>query len=141
MFRCRDKGIPVTGVHEAYCLDALDGKWKGLYHLIANDEWVVAPPELPDWKWQDPPDNMPAAGTIWRHWKGGLYTVIGYTWRWDERETEKTGKFSPILDKPLVVYLSAKTGEAWVRDLDDWHKSVEVGGMKMPRFQHFSGGE
>jgi hypothetical protein len=40
-----------------------------------------------------------------------------------------------------VLYASVQTGDIWVRHLAVWNEEVEVGGMKLPRFRHFSGGE
>ena len=65
--------------------------------------------------------------SIWRHYKGGLYVLLGRT-----------------LGRPHtadVVYASVRTGEVWVRNQAEWKQEVDVGGMKIQRFQHFSGGE
>lgn len=100
----------------------------------------------------------PYRGALYRHYKGGLYTVLGYScW---PLPLDKTDPFAALNEvskwfhaqspscrphkggfDPLVVYLCARTGKTWIRDLSEWHEEVEVGGMKMPRFQHFSGGE
>jgi len=84
----------------------------------------------------------PLRGTIWRHYKGGIYTVLG------RRKNGEVVWFPAAPENAItpptsteVVYLCSRTGKTWVRDLSEWHEEVEVGGMKMPRFQHFSGGE
>jgi len=81
-------------------------------------------------------------GALYRHYKGGLYVVLGYSGGTRNPEVGGPGcRPRRIKPKPMVVYLSVSTGATWVRDLSEWHEEVEVGGMKMPRFQHFSGGE
>jgi len=64
--------------------------------------------------------------SIWRHYKGGLYVLLG--------RTQKYGS-------TYVVYASVRTGEVWVRSQAEWKQEVDVGGMKIQRFQQFSGPE
>lgn len=60
---------------------------------------------------------------IYQHFKGGHYRVIGLS-RHSETET------------PLVVY-QALYGDfgLWVRPLESFDSSVEVGGQVVPRFK------
>ena len=60
----------------------------------------------------------PAAGTRWRHYKGGFYTVITIAKREGSAE-------------PLVVYKAASDGQVWVRPLTEWRGLV---GKDTPRF-------
>ena len=75
----------------------------------------------------NPDAAMPKQFTLWRHYKGGLYVVLGMT-PWQPATANR------------VVYASVQSGAVWVRRRSVWYEEVEVGGMKMPRFQHFSGG-
>lgn len=79
-----------------------------------------------------PTGNEPGKFTLWRHYKGGLYVVLGMTWK-DVPDSE--------VQAESVLYASVQTGDIWVRHLTVWNEEVEVGGMKLPRFRHFSGGE
>ena len=72
--------------------------------------------------------EMPLQFSLWRHYKGGLYVVLGMVWE-------------PEATPDRVVYAGVRHGFIWVRSLKAWREEVEVNGMKMPRFQHFSGGE
>jgi hypothetical protein len=58
---------------------------------------------------------------IYRHYKGGLYAVIGLA-RHSETEEE------------LVVYQSV-SGEWWVRPRAMFFETVEVNGATVPRFE------
>jgi len=95
--------------------------------------------------WARLPAGSPQRGALWRHYKGGLYVVLGYSARpiCLEPHLATPPGCRPLKNTfiPLVVYLSVATGAVWVRDLPEWPEEVEVGGTKMPRFQHFSGGE
>lgn len=64
--------------------------------------------------------------TLYRHYKGGLYTVIA--WGMDE----------PTMT-PVVVYRSEADGSVWVRTRKAWEETVhveDVGGIarRVPRF-------
>ena len=75
-----------------------------------------------------PSPEMPAQFSLWRHYKGGLYVVLGMVWE-------------PEATPDRVVYASVQHGFIWVRSLKAWHEEVDANGLKMHRFQHFSGGE
>mgnify|MGYP003663702434 CR=1 FL=1 len=84
----------------------------------------------------------PRRGSLYRHYKGGLYAVLGYSGGTRNPEVGGPGcRPRRIKPQPMVVYLSVSTGATWVRDLSEWHEEVEVGGTTLPRFQHFSGGD
>lgn len=74
-----------------------------------------------------PSPEMPKQFTLWRHYKGGLYIVLGMSM--EEGQPHR------------VIYASVQYGFIWARLLSAWHELVEVGGATLPRFQHFSGGE
>lgn len=61
----------------------------------------------------------------YRHFKGGLYEVIGVA---TDTETEE----------PVVVYRS-ENGRLWVRSLAMFEETVEVDGWPVPRFAPLSG--
>jgi len=64
----------------------------------------------------------PAAGTIWRHWRGGLYRVICVA----QRECD---------GRMMVVYEPLDGGWAWARDAIQWHMIVtSKAGERVPRF-------
>lgn len=58
---------------------------------------------------------------LYRHFKGGLYEVLG------------NAKDSSDL-KEVVVYKSVKTGEWWTRPLKEFTEHVEKVGYHGPRF-------
>lgn len=66
---------------------------------------------------------IPAPGSIWRHWKGGLYRVVCVAVR------ESDGR-------EMVVYEPADgSGHAWARDSIQWHMEITPkDGDKVPRF-------
>jgi len=72
-----------------------------------------------------PSPEMPEQFTLWLHYKGGIYVVLGMSM--EEGQPHR------------VVYASVRDGFIWVRRLSAWRERVEVGGMKVPRFQHLSG--
>lgn len=63
----------------------------------------------------------PHAGTKWRHYKGGLYEVVG----------------SAVLEStlgPLVLYRPRGEQLVFARTLADWTAEVEVDGTGVRRF-------
>ena len=73
--------------------------------------------------------NTAVSPGLYRHFKGGLYEVIG------------TAKHSETLE-PMVVY-RALYGERglWVRSAAMWNETVERGGKAFPRFTRADDGE
>lgn len=69
------------------------------------------------------PHDAPKPNTVWRHYKGGLYTVHG------------TGLNEDTLE-PMVAYTSAKHGTLWFRTLTNWREQVQIQGAvyAVPRF-------
>jgi hypothetical protein len=61
----------------------------------------------------------------YKHYKGGLYEVIG------------VAKHSETLEE-LVVYRHLDDQSLWVRPLSMFLEEVEVDGVRMPRFQFIS---
>ena len=65
---------------------------------------------------------------IYRHYKGNLYRVLC------------VAKHSETLEE-MVVYQDAIDGaKVWVRPLSMWSEEVDVGGVKLPRFQFVATG-
>jgi hypothetical protein len=64
----------------------------------------------------------------YKHYKGGIYDVIG------------VANHSEILEK-MVIYKHLDTGELWVRPLGMFIETVEMGDEKMPRFKKVNGVE
>ena len=60
---------------------------------------------------------------IYKHFKGGIYRVIG------------VGKHSESLDE-MVVYQSVSDGGIWVRPVAMWDEKVERDGKILSRFQY-----
>jgi hypothetical protein len=58
----------------------------------------------------------------YRHYKGGVYEVIG------------TARNSETLEE-MVVYISVKDGQMWVRPRKMFLEEVDWEGRKQPRFQ------
>ncbi len=58
---------------------------------------------------------------IYRHFKGGIYEVIGTATHSETMET-------------MVVYKSKKDDSLWVRPLAMWNEIIERDGVKMTRF-------
>lgn len=57
--------------------------------------------------------STPQVGTCWRHYKGGIYTVIAV----GKVEKDQT---------PCVVYQSLADGQVWVRPLSEWEEIVRL---------------
>lgn len=65
---------------------------------------------------------MPTIGAQYKHYKGNLYTVLAIA-RHSEHE------------EYLVVYQDVlDTTKVWARPLSIWNESVDVSGIKTPRF-------
>ena len=60
---------------------------------------------------------------IYRHFKGGIYRVIGMA-----RHSEDLS--------PMVIYQSCKDDSYWVRPASMWNETVERDGVVKPRFQY-----
>lgn len=58
--------------------------------------------------------EIPAVGSLWRHYKGGLYTVVAIA----KLESNPTAG-------DQVVYSSVETKETWVRPLSEWHELLD----------------
>jgi len=56
-----------------------------------------------------------------RHYKGGLYDVIGIATHSETRET-------------LVLYRGVALGKLWARPLSMWSDLIDVDGQMVPRF-------
>lgn len=67
---------------------------------------------------------MPKPG-MYRHFKGGLYLVLGY------------GTHSETL-KPMVIYKHVGEERLWVRPLHEWNKPAFYKGQKVKRFRRES---
>ena len=65
---------------------------------------------------------------IYRHFKGGVYRVIG------------VGCHSESLEE-MVVYQSVSDGGIWVRPAAMWDEKVEHDGKILSRFQYVGDGE
>jgi hypothetical protein len=55
--------------------------------------------------------DLPVEDGVYRHYKGGLYTVRAVSIK------EDTGEI-------MVTYTSNRTGQRWTRTLDDWEQKV-----------------
>ncbi len=79
--------------------------------------------------------DCPQPGTVWQHYKGGIYTVLGAS-PW-------VGRFAsePDPDRLGVVYIGARGGHVWWRPVREWGEPVTVlGGVERPRFALRMGG-
>lgn len=65
--------------------------------------------------------DLPALPEIepgtYQHYKGGIYELVS------------VGRHSETLE-PMCIYVSAETGEFWVRPAEMWNEAIPV-----PRFQ------
>lgn len=73
------------------------------------------------------PLNAPDPGTIWRHYRGGWYQVVGI------------GRHSETLE-PMVAYVRTNDAEKprtqWYRPLNMWNEHVtDAEGAVVPRFR------
>lgn len=67
--------------------------------------------------------DAPRPGTLYRHYKGGLYSIVACSIREDTLE-------------PLVTYRSVERGTAWTRTLANFTEAVVVeGGPLRRRFE------
>ena len=58
---------------------------------------------------------------VYRHFKGGIYEVVG------------VGRHSESLED-MVIYRNRESGEFWVRPASMWNETVEFQGEKVFRF-------
>ena len=70
--------------------------------------------------------QCPAPGTLWRHFKGNLYRVVGSAI--DEATLE-----------PLVLYRPEGSGLTWARPLRVWGEVVRGDAGDVPRFSPVDG--
>ena len=90
------------------------------YIAVEGDE---VPKEA--WKWQGlpEPENEPGENTIWQHFKGGIYKVLGTVWEWPSKT-------------PLVHYQALYgDNECFLRPLDMFMGHTEP---HVPRFTHMT---
>ena len=65
--------------------------------------------------------SEPKLGSVWRHYKGGMYVVVGIA------------KHSETLET-MVAYCRTDSNEVWVRPLQMWHELVDLNGKTVYRF-------
>jgi hypothetical protein len=65
--------------------------------------------------------ECPETGSRWRHYKGGVYVVVGCA-------------MHEGLLEPLVLYRDLDGGITWARPLGDFQASVRIDGVDVPRF-------
>lgn len=72
------------------------------------------------------PSVIPRVGCVMRHYKGGLYRVVGHAFHTED-------------EKALVLYRTATTDDdtvaLWARPLDMFTDRVIFGGEVVPRFK------
>ena len=74
-----------------------------------------------------PPEPVLPAFSLWRHYKGGIYVVLGLV-------VSPLGW--PKTSSPdLVAYASTTTGDVWLRPLPEWHEVVDSLGLPLRRFR------
>lgn len=63
--------------------------------------------------------SIPAHGTYWRHYKGGLYKIIGHG-------------IIEATEEPAVIYQDATNmlSAFWIRPLANWHEDVPTHGAR-----------
>ena len=59
---------------------------------------------------------------IYRHYKGGVYELIG------------TARHSETLEE-LIIYKNVESGDVWARPAHMWSETVEADGRTVLRFQ------
>ena len=94
-----------------------DPRWQTIELADPHHVEVVAP-EVPS----EP--IMPQYGTVWRHYKGTLYKIIG-------------PGIIEATERLAVIYQDAdnKLSPFWIRPLSEWHENVPPHG---PRFRQVS---
>jgi hypothetical protein len=63
----------------------------------------------------------PQPGEVYRHYKGGIYSIVARAIKEDTLE-------------PLVIYHSNLKQTNWARTLENFTEAVEVDGKPCPRF-------
>ena len=61
--------------------------------------------------------ELPELWSIWKHKKGKLYQVRGYT---------NLATTNPSMYPKTVVYECVEFGKAWSRSVDNWHGSMTL---------------
>jgi hypothetical protein len=64
----------------------------------------------------------PLAGSLWKHYKGGIYKVLMKAVESDEPNNVR------------VIYQSETLGYIWDHTLEAWNEEIDMGGFKMKRF-------
>lgn len=76
----------------------------------AKEEWLPVP-------------TTPANGSKWKHYKGGIYSIL-----YMARDCEDPNRF-------LVVYRSVEHGSVWVRELSNFNQPIAD---NFPRFEEIN---
>ncbi len=71
---------------------------------------------------------QPYPESRWKHFKGGIYRVIGLA------EHTETGEC-------LVIYTDETSGHIWARPLRTWRETIMIGGESGIRFTSLDGAE
>lgn len=71
---------------------------------------------------KEPPNEKELVGKTYRHFKGGIYQVLGFA---KHSETEEW----------MVIYRAASTDGTWVRPYKMFFENVEHEGKTVPRFE------
>jgi hypothetical protein len=79
-------------------------------------------PKLPDAELRDRLTACPEIGSLFRHYKGGMYRVVGVA-------------IAEATQEPLVIYMSAASELRFARPLSEWNELVEHDGCLMARFK------
>ncbi len=66
--------------------------------------------------------DAPLRGSVYKHYKGGLYVVICSCLN----ESNK---------QQLIIYRDLATGNTWCRPVKEWDELVEIEGKKVQRFE------
>lgn len=61
---------------------------------------------------EDTPMDLPTEGTRWRHYKGGIYTIVGHATHTETGET-------------LILYRAEDDDTTWARPVGHWNTPPE----------------
>ena len=93
-----------------------NGVWKAVGDAAVSDVKYLSPynpprPSPPNWRGKD---ALPAISTLWRHYNGNTYIVVGYS---NKNNNEK---------HPLnILHRNIYNGELYSREATDWARSFQ----------------
>lgn len=69
--------------------------------------------------------RKPLPGTVWKHFKGGVYNIV-------------CNAFHVETGEHFVIYRSRDSNQVWMRSAESWFERVQAGAKSLARFSPIS---